>query len=121
LCWEPETKLVRMSFTSAVGKATAEQARMCVEQIDRWTAGKLDKFGMLVDCANIAATDPGWRATLNDYFRSASARVSVAWFNTSPLIKLMTEMFVVGTRAIDGKVCSSESEARAWLRQQVFG
>ena len=110
-----------MSFTEQIGRAGAEQASMFRDQVERWTAGKLDRFGMLVDCANITDTDPGWRATLNDYFRSAPARVWVAWINTSPLVKLMVEMFVVGTRAVEGKVCSSESEARAWLAQQRIG
>lgn len=121
IIWQPEHKLARMRFVEPLAKGTAEHAQSFVDQLNRWTVGRTPRYGVLVDCAGIQDTDPGWRTVLHDYYRDTDIEVLVAWYNLNPVTKLMAEMFVVGSKTIEGKLFSDESEARQWLKAHGIG
>ena len=121
LIWQPECNLALMRFVEPLAKGTAAHAQAFVEQLDRWTVGKTHRYGVLVDCSHIQDTDPGWRTLLHDYYRHHDMEVFVAWYNLNPVGRLMAEMFVVGSKTIEGKLFSDESEARRWLKTHGIG
>lgn len=121
LTWQPERNLALMRFVEPLAKGTAEHAQSFVDQLNRWTAGTTRRYGVLVDCAGIEDTDPGWRTVLHDYYRHSDVHVFVAWYNLNPVTRLMAEMFVVGSKTIDGKLFADEPEARRWLKTHGIG
>jgi hypothetical protein len=114
MAWDPARRLVRWRVTEPELVGTGKQASWMVETWRGWT-GASEPFRILADCAGMASSDPVWRAILSDYLRANSRRVAIAWFNPTPVLRVMVEMFLVGTPALDGAVFSSESEAWAWL------
>lgn len=113
LTWDPGHRMVHMSFSGPPRSEVSEaDARACIRALDEWTAGKSILF--LVDCGQLGDADAGWRALFADYFRRRRNELRVAWFNMSPFIRLMVQMFVLGS-GVRGRGFRSEAEARAWL------
>jgi len=120
LTWWPSNGLMEMRWVVLDAQGTGADAQAFTDQIERWTGTRTAGFGILVDCSRIVDSDPAWRAMLSEYFRHRTTPMIAAWFNTSILIRVMVEMFVLATR-IRGKVFSSEAAARAFLREAGFG
>lgn len=124
LQWVPATRMVLMTIAPGLPgtRLTADDAAWVLEHVKRWTeAGSGAPYAALVDCRGLTNTDPGWRAALNDFYKSLPrGQVTVAWYNLSPLVRIMAEMSAVVAQGIDGKAFHSESEARAWLRKRGF-
>lgn len=110
LTWDPTLGVARMSFTGP--SAREQDARVCIDALRRWSGDS--PLDVLVDCTNIRDTEPGWRASFAEYFRHERPDVRLAWFNMSPLISMMVQMFIRAA-GVKGKGFRSEAEARAWL------
>jgi hypothetical protein len=114
--------LVRVRFLrKMVGTGEAAQAMLAVFEL--WIRETPGRFGIWIDCANITSTEPAWRAVLAEFCRKESGRLVLAWYNASPFIVVLVNMFIVAARfhtSFDGKVFRTEAEASAWLSSKGF-
>ncbi|HVM44887.1 MAG TPA: STAS/SEC14 domain-containing protein [Candidatus Thermoplasmatota archaeon] len=116
LAWEPELRLARMSFRGPRAAVDETEARVCVEALQRWAGD--EPFRLLVDCTGLRDAHAGWRAVFADFFRRRGFDVRLAWFNMSPLISIMVQMFVRAS-AVKGRGFRTEEDARAWLELPI--
>lgn len=116
------SNLVVMKYLYPDMVSNAEDAAFLIDTFEM-LARTRTALGFLVDCTNLGNTDPGWRATVSDYFqRRAPIWPAVAWYDTTVTLQVTVEMFAIATRpGIEGKHFTSEAAARAWLRDQGIG
>src|SRR5690242_14151461 len=120
MTWDPSASVVRMRFVREIPRGSGAQARDFVTQIQAWSRGR-ERIGILVDCDRIHDADANWRMAVNEHFRDPPVRAAVAWYNATPFIRVMLEMFLVGARGVDGGIFQTEAEARAFLGRRGFG
>jgi len=116
----PSEPIARIRFTSPVAIGGAEDAAWVADQLELLVEGH-PRFGVLIDCTRIENTDAGWRTTMAERFGGEPRTLyHLAWYNTTPLIRVTVEMFVIAMPTVRGKAFATEDEARAWLREEVL-
>lgn len=113
LRWVPQERLVEMEFLPPPRAPGEAEARACLRQMEAWSKG--EPYGLLIDCANLRDTHAGWRRAFAEYFRASGQRVPFAWYNMTPLVRVMVAMFVRAA-GVNGKGFAGEKEAREWMR-----
>ena len=116
MTWDAEARLAFMHFESET-HATGEDAVALVDTLTRWIGMDGKSFGLLGDGGSLAGIDVEYRLVWDRFFQQHREDSYIAFFNTSPLIRIAAEMFGLGT-GLRLKAFAHEVEARSWLREK---
>jgi hypothetical protein len=114
LVWCPESRLALVRYAPDV-TLTRSDGAVLVDALTGWIAGSGAPFGVLADAAGVSATDAEYRARASRFFWQHRDDAFIALFNVGPVIRVVVEMFRVGT-GVPLKTFLDERAARAWLR-----
>jgi hypothetical protein len=114
LVWCPESRLALVRYAPDV-TLTRSDGVVLVDALTGWIAGSSAPFGVLANASGVSATDAEYRAKASQFFWQHRDDAFIALFNVSPVIRVVVEMFRVGT-GVPLKTFPDERAARAWLR-----
>lgn len=114
--WEPASRVVTV-WCKPAATLTGDDGRVLVEALTRWVRDDDRPFALLVDVEGVAGTNAAYRATARPFFVANRERVFVAVLHMGRVVRVIAEMFRVGT-GIQLKGFDDEVSARAWLRSR---
>jgi hypothetical protein len=113
--WDAESRLATIRFGGEVA-ITGRDAEILVKALTEWIGDDTRPFALLGDARGIQGVDAEYRAAWSRFFRVHRDRACVAFFNLTPVIRIIAEMFRVAT-GLQLKAFAEEAEARSWLRE----
>jgi hypothetical protein len=90
---------------------------MLIEVLKERIGAKGEPFALLADAYGVSGADTEYRAKTTQFFRQHRDGLYIALFNIGPLIRVLTEMFRIGS-GLHVKAFNNAAEARAWLREK---
>jgi hypothetical protein len=115
LTWDFPSRLAELRFESET-YLMGKDAAVLADALKLWIGKDGRPFGMLVDGARLSGVDAEFRSVGAAFFRAHREDSCVAAFNMSPILRVIVDMFRVGT-GMRLKAFASESAARAWLQK----
>lgn len=116
ITWDPESRLAVVRYPRET-VITVENGALLVRVLTEWIGPDPAPFGVLADGVGVRGTDAHYRALAGNFYRKHRAVVSVALFNLRPALRILAEMFRIGTGA-PFRCFADEASAREWLRQR---
>jgi hypothetical protein len=112
--WDPSSRVAFVRYTADASLAAIDGA-VLVDALTGWIGSSGEPFAVLADGSGLRGTNSEYRAKAGNFFRQHRATAFIALINLGPVIRVVVEMFRVGT-GIQLKTFASEAEARSWLR-----
>lgn len=117
ITWQPEARVASVRYTTGA-YLTAGDGDFLVDALVGWIGKASEPFGVLADASGLGGTNADYRAKASAFFREQRHAASIALFNMGPAIRVLTEMFRIGT-GVPLKAFADEEAARTWLRQRA--
>jgi hypothetical protein len=114
LTWDADSRVATLRFDGHT-QLTGPDARFLTKALGNWACGTAEPFAMLFDGSQLASADAENRAVSGKFWREHRDRSHIAMFNVGPVMRVVTEMFRLGT-GVHVKGFADEATARAWLR-----
>jgi hypothetical protein len=114
ITWDAGARLAVVRYARG-SNLTGRDGVVMVEALKDWIGPDPKLFGVLADAGGLGGTDAEYRTTAGDFFRQHRDVACIALFNMGPAIRILTEMFRLGT-GVQLKAFADEPAARAWLR-----
>ena len=112
--WHRAARLASIRYTPGASLAGAE-ASVLIEALRGWLGATREPFAILADAKGVRNADAAYRATTTKFYKEYRDELYIALFNIGPLIRVMAEMFRIGS-GLQVKAFGNEEDARAWLR-----
>lgn len=119
VAWDPAGRLVTMRCKPGA-LLDGTDAGVFVDAISAWIGETRAPFGLLAYLKDVRGTDAECRTTARSFFSRHKDYVSIATLDTSPILRVVTDMFRIGS-GVQVEAFASEAEARAWLRDRGVG
>lgn len=119
MTWDPGARLAHILFTAPT-EARGEDAALLVAAISDWVGTEGRPFGILGDGGKLGRLDAAYRATWGRFFKDHRRDSHLAFYNMTPLVRVVAEMFRIGT-GLDMRAFATEEEARSWLKPKGIG
>jgi len=116
MTWHPESRLAVLQFAPDITLGAKEGA-LLVDSLTGWIGTEHRVFGLLADTKGVRGADSEYRVKTRDFFKAHRDSACVAVTGMGPVIRVVAEMFRVGT-GIQLKGFADEASARTWLRQK---
>jgi hypothetical protein len=116
MTWHPESRLAIVQVVPGITLGD-RQGAFLVESLLGWIGTEGKAFGLLAGAKGIRGADSAYRVRTRDFFKRYRASANVAVTDMGPVIRIVGEMFRIGT-GIQLKGFSDEASARAWLRER---
>jgi hypothetical protein len=118
ISWHPESHLAAVRY-AAGAHLTASDGAFLVDALTSWIGANAEPFAVLANASGLGGTDAAYRARASRFFREHRDIAVIALFNVSAPIRILTEMFRIGT-GVELKAFPDERDARSWLRTKGF-
>jgi len=118
ISWQPEWHVASVGYAPGAN-LTAEDGTFLIDFLNRFIGTNGEPFAVLADAHGLGGTDAAYRATASGFFHRHRAEACIALFNMGPAIRILTEMFRIGT-GVQLKAFADEPAARSWLRTRGF-
>jgi hypothetical protein len=116
MTWHPNSRLAVLQFAPGIHLGAKEGA-LLVDTLAGWIATDGKAFGLLADTKGVRGAASEYRVKTRDFFKLHRDSVHVAVTGMGPVIRVVSEMFRIGT-GIQLKGFADEASARAWLRDK---
>jgi hypothetical protein len=116
MMWDAEARLAVLRFERDI-RVTGQDALALVAALTGWIGTDGKPFALLGDGGRLSGLDAEYRSVWQKFFRQHREDSFLAFFNMGPVIRIVAEMFRIGT-GLRLKAFEGEGEARAWLREQ---
>ncbi len=115
ITWDPASRVATLTCAPGTSLGGADGVAL-VAALKTWVDGDTAPYAVLVDAAGIGRTEPELRAVVRAFFTAHRARLRIALYNLTPLLRVTAEMFRIGAR-VNLRPFATESDARSWLRE----
>jgi hypothetical protein len=86
-----------------------------IEALGGWIGTGGQPFAILADAKGVRGADAEYRAKTTTFYKQHRDQIYIALFNIGPLIRVVTEMFRIGS-GLRVKAFADGGKAREWLR-----
>jgi hypothetical protein len=114
--WDAASRIASVRYTAGVS-LTGPDGPFLVDALTKWIGVTGEAFAVLADARGLRSTDAAYRAASGNFFKQHRATAYVALTNVGPVIRVVVEMFRLGT-GIQLKTFADEGAARGWLRSK---
>jgi hypothetical protein len=111
--WDENSRLASVRYTEGAS-LTGPDGPFLVNALTTWIGTEKKPFGVLADAKGLRGTSAEYRASASRFFREHRDTASIALFNAGPVIRVVVEMFRIGT-GVQLKTFADEAAARSWL------
>ncbi len=116
ITWHSESRLAVLHFAREIN-LSGKDGTFLVDSLRGWIGTEAKPFALLADTKGVRGADAEYRAKTRDFFKSHRKSAYVAVTNMGPVIRIVADMFRIGT-GIHLKGFVDEVAARSWLRRQ---